>query len=295
MKFFISFLFFFILTVSFSQTLYLDKVSNVSKMIYSYQKTADNEKIKLDFYRPKKVKGMLPLLIYVHGGGFSGGERDDKNAVRFANNMASRGYNVASISYRLTMKQLGFGCATKAEDKINAFNRASEDISIAVKYLLNNKAKFSINTNKVVLIGTSAGAEAILNLVYVYNDKTLPKNFKFAGLISMAGALTSLENITKKTAIPTQLFHGTNDQLVPYNIAPHHYCKTNDAGYLMLYGSKAIANKLKKLTASYYLYSVDKGDHSWSSRPMFQCTKEIIDFLYYDVLHRDKRMIEKNV
>jgi para-nitrobenzyl esterase len=59
------------------------------------------------------------------------------------------------------------------------------------------------------LIGTNAVAEAVLNLVYVYTDKTLPKSLKFAGLISMAGALTSLENMITKTAIQTQLFHGT--------------------------------------------------------------------------------------
>ena len=292
MKLPIFFLFFFSVTLSFSQTLYLDKVATVSKRTYRYQKTTDNKKLKLDLYRPKKVKGILPLLIYVHGGGFSGGKRNDKNTVRFAKNMAARGYAVAAISYRLTRKKLGFGCATKSEDKIIAFNEASKDISAAVHYLLNKNSKFRINTNKIVLIGSSAGAEAVLNLVYVYNDKTLPKSFKFAGVISMAGALTSVENITTETAIPTQLFHGTEDQLVPYDRAPHHYCNTNDAGYLQLYGSKAIADKLKKISASYYLYTIDEGNHSWASRPMFQCTQEIVDFLYYDVLHRNHRSIE---
>jgi para-nitrobenzyl esterase len=292
MKLPVFFLFLFSITLSFSQTLYLNKVATVSKRTYRYQKTTDNKKLKLDFYRPKKVQGILPLLIYVHGGGFSGGKRNDKNTVRFAKNMAARGYAVATISYRLTRKKLGFGCATKSEDKIIAFNEASKDISAAVHYLLNKSSKFRINTNKIVLIGSSAGAEAVLNLVYVYNDKTLPKAFKFAGVISMAGALTSVENITTETAIPTQLFHGTEDQLVPYDRAPHHYCKTTDAGYLQLYGSRAIADKLKKISASYYLYTIDEGDHSWASRPMFQCTNEIVDFLYYDVLHRKNRSIE---
>jgi para-nitrobenzyl esterase len=292
MKLPVFFLFFFSITLSFSQTLYLNKVATVSKRTYRYQKTTDNKKLKLDFYRPKKVQGILPLLIYVHGGGFSGGKRNDKNTVRFAKNMAARGYAVATISYRLTRKKLGFGCATKSEDKIIAFNEASKDISAAVRYLLNKSSKFRINANKIVLIGSSAGAEAVLNLVYIYNDKTLPKAFKFAGVISMAGALTSVENITTETAIPTQLFHGTEDQLVPYDRAPHHYCKTTDAGYLQLYGSRAIADKLKKISASYYLYTIDEGNHSWASRPMFQCTNEIVDFLYYDVLHRKNRSIE---
>ena len=51
MKIFISFLFFFILKVSFSQTLYLDKVSNVSKRTYTYQKTKNHKKLKLDFLK----------------------------------------------------------------------------------------------------------------------------------------------------------------------------------------------------------------------------------------------------
>jgi carboxylesterase type B len=162
MKCIISFLFFFIFVVSFSQTLYLNKVSTVSKRTYKYHKTANKQ---------KQIKRKHPLLIYVHGGGFSGGKRDDYNAIDFANNMASRGYAVASISYRLTMKNLGFGCAAKAEDKKSAFNVASEDISLAVKYLLKRKNKFRLNTNNIILIGSSAGAEAILNLVYVYNNK----------------------------------------------------------------------------------------------------------------------------
>ena len=158
MKFFISFLFFFILKVGFSQTLYLDKVSNVSKRTYTYQKTEDHKKLKLDFYKPKKVKGELPLLLYIHGGGFSGGKRNDKNTVNFAKNMAARGYAVASISYRLTMKNRGFGCNTRSKDKIEAFNAASEDISLAVQYLLKRKRKFRLDTRKVILVGTSAGA-----------------------------------------------------------------------------------------------------------------------------------------
>jgi para-nitrobenzyl esterase len=66
----------------------------------------------------------------VHASGFSGGKRNDKNTVGFAK-------AVAAISYRLTRKKLGFGCATKSEDKIIAFNKASKDLSAAVPYLLN--------------------------------------------------------------------------------------------------------------------------------------------------------------
>ena len=277
--------------ITFAQKQFLDKMYMVSKKTYTYKKDK-KKKLKLDFYKPKRIKGDVPLIVYVHGGGFSGGVRNDQNTVKFANEMTERGYAIASISYRLTMQKLGFGCDTKSEEKINAFNYASEDISLAVKYILDNKKKFDIKTDKIILAGSSAGAEAILNLVYVYDNKILPEDFKFAGVISMAGAITSTKNITLKSAIPTLLFHGIDDKLVPYNVAPHHYCNKTDAGFLKLYGSKSIADKLKKIKKSFYLYSVSEGDHSWSGRPMNQCINEILDFLYNDVLHKSKRQVD---
>ena len=294
MKKHISFLFFFIINITVAQNIYFDSITKVSKRTYTYKKY-ETEKLKLDFYKPKKIKRNFPLIIFVHGGGFAGGKRNDKHIIDFANYLTKRGYAVASVSYRLTMKGIGFGCKTNAKDKINAFDSASEDISYAIKYILRNKRRFKINPNKIILMGSSAGAEAILNLAYVYDNKVLPQSFKFSGIVSMAGALTTTEKITRETGIPTQLFHGTKDKLVPYNIAPHHYCNKNDVGYLTLYGSKTIAEKLKKLGKSFYLYSVKNGDHSWNGRPLNECKKEILDFLYNDVIKNKNRQTLKEI
>lgn len=294
MKIFFSFTFIFFLSYCNAQTIYLDSISKVSKKTYTFKKYQD-KKLKLDFYKPKTIKRNCPLIIFVHGGGFSGGKRNDKHIIDFAEFMAKRGFAVASISYRLTMKKLGFGCNTNAIDKISAFNSASEDISFAVKYIIENNRKFKVNSDKIILAGSSAGAEAILNLAYVYDNKILPKSLKFAGIISMAGAVTSTEKITLKTAIPTQFFHGTLDKLVPYDIAPHHYCKKSSVGYLQLYGSKAITDKLKSINKSYYLYTIKNGDHNWNGRPINECRNEILDFLYFDVLKNSKRQTEVSI
>ncbi|OAD44526.1 alpha/beta hydrolase [Polaribacter atrinae] len=277
---------------SFSQERFLEKNTNFSESTYTYQRIKKDKNLKLDFYKPKKRKGKVPLLIYVHGGGFSGGDRKDKAATDFAKEMVQYGYAVASISYRLTMKGIGFGCTTSSVLKIAAFNDVSKDISYAVKYFLKRKNKFKIDTDKIILVGSSAGAEAVLNLAYVYENKILDTNFKFAGIIAMAGATISIDKITTETAIPTQLFHGIQDDLVPYNIASHHYCKKDATGYLPLFGSKAIAEKLKLIKKPFYLYSVKNGDHSWNARPIYQCKNEIIDFLYYDVLKHQNRQVE---
>lgn len=294
MTFKFTFLFFFISLISFSQTTYLDKAYQVEKTTHIYT-IIKKDSLKLDFYKPINASELTPLLIYVHGGSFSGGQRDDQNSVQFANEIAQRGYAVASISYRLIMKKLGFDCNTKTKEKIKALNTASEDISYAIKYFIENETTFNINPEKIVLSGTSSGAEAVLNLAYVYKNRILPKKFELAGLISMAGALTTLEHINIESAIPTQLFHGTNDNKVPYHIAAHHYCNENDDGYLILYGSKAIANRLKGLGKTYYLFSINGGTHSWSGMPMHLCVSEVVDFLYYDIINARKRQTERTI
>lgn len=280
---------------SFSQTEYLDSLYSVNKTTYTYHKFNKKDSLQLDFYKPQGVEKDLPLLLYIHGGGFSGGERNDANTQQFANAMSAKGYAVASISYRLIMKKKGFGCDTKTKDKIEAFDTAADDIGYAIKYILKNKSTFSIDKDKIVISGTSAGAEAVLHLAYVYESKILPKKFKFAGVIGMAGAIITLDQIDADKAIPTQLFHGTNDNLVPYHIAAHHYCSPDVKGYMILHGSRAIADRLKGLGKSYFLFSVNGGTHSWSGIPMYRCIMEVTDFLYNDVLNNAKRQTERTI
>ena len=273
--------------VSIAQKLYLDSIfSEINKTTYSFPTDSD-EILQFDFYSRSNPKEKAPLLVYVHGGGFSGGARDDDDIVDFAIKIAERGYSVASVSYRLTMKGIGFGCDVDASKKIAAIDAASFDVNQAVKYILDNDTKFMIDSTKIILAGGSAGAEAVLNLAYVYENNTLPKDFKFAGVISMAGALTTIDKIDSATAIPTQLFHGTGDPLVPYDIAPHHYCDSNNTGYLMLYGSNAIAKRLHGLGKSYYLYTSNGGSHDWADIPRVKCINEVVDFLYHDVVNID--------
>ena len=161
---------------------------------------------------------------------------------------------------------------------------------------MDHDEKFKIDTNEIILAGSSAGAEVVLNMVYVYDTPDLDSNLNFGGVIGMAGAITSLDKISIKTTIPTQLFHGTGDKLVPYDFAPHHYCDSNKKGYLLLYGSASIARRLKGLGSPYYLYSIYGGGHRWAGLPMTRCFNEILDFLYYDVvLKKTVRQTERIV
>ncbi|MEQ9305250.1 MAG: alpha/beta hydrolase [Marinoscillum sp.] len=245
----------------------------------------------LDLFVPdNKSNDQKPLLIYVHGGGFSGGERDHADHIAFCERYAKRGWVTATISYHLTMKGKSFSCDQAVQHKINTIFTAAQNIHQAVKFLIDHEQ--SIDPSRVVLAGSSAGAEAVVQAVYW--DKTkkdiLSDDFKYAGMISMAGALLDERWVTSDSAIPSAFFHGTCDSLVPYGNAPHHYCEADETGFMMLYGGYSLAMKLESINQQYFMVTDCGGGHEWASKPIAKDYIHYIDdFLENGVLKSIKR------
>ena len=229
--------------------------------------------LKLDVYTPNTIKpnDSLPVLLWMHGGGFSGGSRTSKAEQQLCTYAAKNGYIGVSISYRLLRKgkETGFGCNCPKSEKLETFKQAVIDYLDAAKYLVENAKTLHIDPTKIIAGGGSAGAEAVLNAVYMrrYFASDLNKDVHFAGVFSLSGALVDARYITKKNVVPTVLFHGTDDNLVPFDKAPHHYCKPSDAGYIVLDGSNVIAEKLKTLETAYYFHAVKGGKHELAAIP----------------------------
>jgi len=257
------------------------------------------DSLKMDMLYPENdTLSDRPVVLYVHGGGFSGGRRDDSLHLAFCENLARRGFVAVTMSYRLIMRGKSFHCDQPAPNKIAAFRSVADDIEDATAYLIKKAAQLHIDPQRVILIGSSAGAEAVLHRVYGTYEvgsryRKLPSSYQYAGVISLAGAIVDIEQIQKKTAIPTQLFHGTCDQLVPYGTAAHHYCDSSEVGYLLLYGPQAIANRLQKLDKGYYFHTTCGGGHELASLPLSQYLDKIVDFIYQDVLNQQSRRINE--
>ncbi|MBS9461083.1 alpha/beta hydrolase [Flagellimonas sp. 389] len=249
-----------------AQTRYVDAIfSKIETTTHTYSDT-----LQLDVYASKKDDiENRPLILLVHGGGFSSGKRDNPLEKKFCTAMAEKGYVVASMSYRLLRKNKGFGCMVPAQEKIETFLAATEDILKATDFLLKNASDLKVDPNTIILAGSSAGAEAVLNTVFMKNQyqfKKLPYGeISFSGVISFSGAVVDATYITKETAIPSLFFHGTKDKLVPYATAPHHYCDIEKPGYLLLDGPESMAEKLKDLNTSYLLAVDPVGNHDWAN------------------------------
>ena len=106
---------------------------------------------RYDLRLPDTGEGPFPLLIYVHGGGFFGGNwqltGNNNGLVSLAR---SRGYAVASVGY-LLMGQSGWSGGQRA------FPENVEDILAAVRHLRANAAEYRLDPSRFAISGFSAG------------------------------------------------------------------------------------------------------------------------------------------
>ena len=251
----------------------------------------EGQELQMDIYIPEFIpKGnALPTLVWMHGGGFSAGVRDNKHEVQLCEKAVEEGFVAVSISYRLLRKgtDTAFGCDCPAETKEAVFKAAAIDYMDAVRYLIDHHQELNIHPKQLIAGGSSAGAEAILSAVYMpsYYGLEAYKDISFAGVFSLAGALVHLDEIKKGHSIPTVVFHGIADNLVPYSKASHHYCHPNQAGYLVLNGSDKIIDRLDRLGESYLFYSYHKGRHEISGVP-FEDLSEVFSFFKSTIVEK---------
>ncbi|TBN05383.1 alpha/beta hydrolase [Hyunsoonleella flava] len=267
-----------------------------NKTTYTYA-IKNSDTLKLDVYKPDNLKknDSLPVVLWMHGGGFAGGNRDNPDEVKMMKYLTQNGYIGISISYRLLLKgsKTGSGCNCPKTFKLDIFRQAAIDYLDAAKYVVKNKTILQIDPTRIIAGGSSAGAEGVLNAVYLkhffVDDISIYHDVEFAGVISLAGAVVNSDYISKENAIPTVLFHGTDDNLVPFGKAPHHYCTPDRLGYLILDGSEVIANKLHGLDASYYFHNVVGGRHELCQIP-FSKLDDILAF--FDKTINDVKVIQ---
>lgn len=182
----------------------------------------------LDVYRPANPRADRACVVSVFGGGFVMGSRDDKLQLQVAKLLTERGFTVVSIDYRLGLKD---SAATARYSGLlqmgNLFQYcidiAVEDCASAVAYVCTHANELNIDTSRMVLTGSSAGAITVLQLDYsranaLPTASALPEGWRPAAVVPYAGGVMCLKRDLKFATppAPVMLMHGTKDKIVSY-------------------------------------------------------------------------------
>ena len=267
-----------------STYLYAQKDS-VSLFLDVYDPVADS---------PTEVDGVpKPTVIFIFGGGFIMGRRDDPSYLPWFRRLASDGYRVVAIDYRLGLRgvtKMGVGQVDVLE---NAINLVVEDLFSATLYLIDNAEELGIDPARIVISGSSAGAISALQAEYTICNggalaSMLPEGFNYAGVMAFAGAILSRQGAVKfaKEPCPILLSHGTADKLVPYD----------KIGFMNLRfaGSKQIAATLAKAGNNYNIFRYTGRGHEIATS-MHSLYNDELRFLETNVCAECKRIVDATI
>ena len=172
--------------------------------------------LRLDLYEPTgDTVDTRPAIVWVHGGSFRSGSKTSGEIVDQARTFAEKGYVSVAISYRLHPT----GCTVIDVSCLVAISQAKYDAQASVRWLRANAATYGIDTDRIAMGGSSAGAITALNVAYGAADTEAggsnpgePSTIHAA--VSLSGA--KLLNEPDPGEPAALLFHGTADTVVPY-------------------------------------------------------------------------------
>lgn len=152
----------------------------------------------LDIYLPPNAKGKIPLVIFIHGGGWLVNDKyaDIGYMRETVAEIISNGFALASIDYRF---------ATQA-----IFLAQIQDCNRAISFLYDNADKYGIDKKRFALMGFSAGGHLASlvglsknNNVENFFMKGTSKSFNFKAVVDFYGPAELI------------LFPGANDEKSP--------------------------------------------------------------------------------
>lgn len=272
--------------------------SSVSlKFIISYPKTSED---------PMRKR---PFILLMHGGGFYTGDKYELQPVML--DLTMRGYVCASIDYRTGWNLGGIPslCNGDGLSLQKAIYRAMQDSKAAFRYFRVNAGMYRIDTNYFFAGGLSAGAVTSLMISYATQEDVNAFNpnlaqqlglldtatnsyrisFKIKGIISASGGLLDTAFIKSTNAVPTIMFHGTSDVVVPYGTGYAYSC-TN---YVRTEGSDELRKRFRSLSKPFELDYVPGGGHE-GYYPVEYIQSRSIKFLKRVLCNQPRQIIIEN-
>ncbi len=143
----------------------------------------DGQKLLLDLHLPRDADQPLPVVLWIHGGGWSMGSKDRCPAAP----LVRRGYAVASVGYRL------------APDA--TWPAQIQDCQAAVRFLRANAEKYGLDGKRIGAWGASAGGH-LAAMLGVLGDDAIPATGGNDGISSRVQAVCDCFGPTDLASLP---------------------------------------------------------------------------------------------
>lgn len=167
---------------------------------------------RLDLFRTQTPREHRPLIVFVHGGAWMHGDKKDYRFIGEA--FAKEGFDVAVINYHLAPEHI--------------FPASIDDLSLALNYLNVHQLKYQISTEKVVLMGHSAGAFNVMSALYHPQPYEIQCRSQITAIIGLAGPY---HFDYKDDPICADAF----DQNRPYQeVMPYYFVEPNTVKHYLL-------------------------------------------------------------
>lgn len=202
----------------YSSQLYNDsQLTTVSGIVYKTAQNAQGQTVNLalDLYLPPADDGpeLRPMVIAIHGGGFTGGARSQMAAT--ARSYAHRGFVAATISYRLDPGASQSNLPRYLEAIMNAIDDGME----SVRWARSVASTYKIDTTRIAMVGSSAGG--VIAMAAAVMDDPVPGGPYAAHSPKIASAVSTGVNLTLGFDLgvltlvpdpaPIHMFHYTTD------------------------------------------------------------------------------------
>jgi hypothetical protein len=194
-----------------------------------------NETLLMDVYRPLLDPiEKRPCMLWAHSGAFALGDKQADDMVALCDSSARRGFVTATMGYRK-----GFNPLDAASSE-RAVYRGLQDGRAAYRFLVENHEVYGIDTTKIFVGGSSAGALIALHLAFMEEEERPESSFdQFLapdlgcidcsgnnfqhevnplGIIGLWGAIGDTTWVNSD--VNTLLAHGTEDPIVPFESGP---------------------------------------------------------------------------
>lgn len=139
--------------------IYADVIKQVNKKETINISVKDCPDATVTFYEPNGNKEKLPLVIYIHGGGWTIGSASAVES--FAKLISSNGYVVANVDYSLAPEY--------------PYPTSTIQLVEVVNYLYNNAEEYNIEKTNIFIGGNSAGASLSSQLGAIFSNSDYAK------------------------------------------------------------------------------------------------------------------------